>query len=488
MSDSPALAPTDDVPVYDFVVIGGGSAGYAAARTAAGLGLKTAVVEGGRDIGGLCILRGCMPSKTMIESANRFVTLRRAREFGLRAENIRVVPEEVQARKRRLIGEFADYRRGQLEHGKFDFIRGLARFIDAHHLEILPPENPDDVRPVPHRIEARTILVATGSHVADVPVPGLQETGYLTSDEALELEAYPDSIIILGAGAIGLEAAHQFAGLGTQVTVIQRCGQIMRGTDEDVAGALQAGLTNQGIRFQCSTNLLRVDLDPANGDKRVWFERGGTEHSVAAREILFALGRRPCTRGLELNRAGVEQTRTGGIKVTPDQRSTARHIFAAGDVCGPYEIVHIAIQQAELAARNAARLLGKLDTSPEQIDYRLKLFVLFTDPQMAHVGLSETEAREAGRKFETATYAFADHGKAMVRGETDGLVKLMADRATGEILGASAVGPEAGEIIHEMVVAMHYRATAADLATIPHYHPTLSEIWTYPAEELAARS
>ncbi len=131
--------------------------------------------------------------------------------------------------------------------------------------------------------------------------------------------------------------------------------------------------------------------------------------------------------------------------------------------------------------------LGKLDTSPELIDYRLKLFVLFTDPQMAHVGMSEAEAREAGREIETASYPFADHGKAMVRGETDGLVKLMADRATGEILGASAVGPEAGEIIHELVVAMHYRATAADLASIPHYHPTLSEIWTYPAEELAAR-
>ena len=486
MSDSPAPS-ADAVPVYDFVVIGGGSAGYAAARTAVSLGLKTALVEGGRDIGGLCILRGCMPSKTMIESANRFVTLRRAREFGLRAENIRVVPGEIQARKRRLIGEFADYRRGQLEHGKFDFLRGLARFIDEHHLEILPPENENDIRPVPPRIEARTVLVATGSHVADVQVPGLPETGYLTSDEALELEAYPDSLIVLGAGAIGLEAAHQFAGLGAQVTVIQRCGQIMRGTDEDVAGALQAGLANQGIRFHCNSHLLRAELDPTDGRKRVWFESGGHEHSVAAREILFALGRRPCTRGLELHLAGVEQTKVGGVKVTSEQRSNRRHVFAAGDVCGPYEIVHVAIQQAELAARNAARLLGKLDTSPEQIDYRLKLFVLFTDPQMAHVGLSEAEAREAGREVETATYPFADHGKAMVRGETDGLVKLMADRATGEILGASVVGPEAGEIIHELVVAMHYRATAADLATIPHYHPTLSEIWTYPAEELAAR-
>ena len=486
MSDSPSSVP-DETPVYDFVVIGGGSAGYAAARTAVSLGLKTVLIEGGREVGGLCILRGCMPSKTMIESANRFVTLRRAREFGLRAENIRVVPAEVQARKRRLVGEFAGYRRGQLEHAAFDFVRGMARFVDEHHLEILPPDNDADHPPVPRRIEGKSFLVATGSHVNDVQVPGLEAAGFITSDEALELEAYPESLIVLGAGAIGLEAAHQFAGLGTQVTVIQRGTHVMRGTDEDVAGALQHGLSNQGIRFQCCAHLLRVDLNPSDGSKRVWYEQGGSEHSVCAREILFALGRRPCTRGLELHRAGVEQTKTGGVRVTPEQRSNRRHIFAAGDVCGPYEIVHVAIQQAELAARNAARLLGKLGTSPEQIDYRLKLFVLFTDPQMAHVGLSEAEAREAGIEVNVATYPFADHGKAMVRGETDGLVKLMANRATGEILGASAVGPEAGEIIHELVVAMHYHATAADLAAIPHYHPTLSEIWTYPAEELAAR-
>ncbi len=265
MTDSPAPSATDDVPVYDFVVIGGGSAGYAAARTAVSLGLKTAVVEGGRDIGGLCILRGCMPSKTMIESANRFVTLRRAREFGLRAENIRVVPEEVQARKRRLVGEFAGYRRGQLEHGKFDFIRGLARFIDEHHLEILPPEETRTTS-APSRTASRRAL-SSSPLARTSPTStssGLPEAGFITSDEALELEAYPESLIVLGAGAIGLEAAHQFAGLGTQVTVIQRGTHIMRGTDEDVAGALQTGLANQGIRFHCCAHLLRVELDPSD--------------------------------------------------------------------------------------------------------------------------------------------------------------------------------------------------------------------------------
>ncbi len=485
MSDPASPPPAAAPGSYDFVVIGGGSAGYAAARTATGLGLKTALVEGGKDVGGLCILRGCMPSKTMIESANRFITLRRAHEFGLRAENIRVVGPEVQARKRRLIGEFASYRRGQLEHGDFDYIRGLARFEDEHTLRIHPPDG-EAPQTGPQLLRSRTFLIATGSRVADVPIPGLSEIGYLTSDEALELEEYPRSIIILGAGAIGLEACHQFAGLGTEVTVIQRCGQIMREADADVAGALQQALARQAVRFHCGSHLLRAELD-ADGRKRVWFEHGGAEHSVAAQEIFFALGRTPCTDRLDVARAGVETNKKGGVTVTPDQRTTSRHIFAAGDVTGPYEIVHIAIQQAELAARNAARHLGKLDTSPEEIDYRLKLFVLFTDPQMAHVGLGEKEAAEQGREVVTASYPFADHGKAMVRGETDGLVKLIADRATGEIVGGAAVGPEAGEIIHEVVVAMRYRATAADFAAIPHYHPTLSEIWTYPAEEIAGK-
>lgn len=478
--------PPGDSASYDFVVIGGGSAGYAAARTASGLGLKTALVEGGKDVGGLCILRGCMPSKTMIESANRFVSMRRAREFGLRADNLQVVGPEIQARKKRLVGEFADYRRGQLEYGNFDYIRGLARFVDQHTLRIVPPEG-DAAQTGPHTVQSATFLVATGSQVADVPVPGLCDIGCLDSDTALELEHFPASLIVLGAGAIGLEAAHQFAGLGTAVTVLQRGDHVMRDSDSDVATSLQNALARQGIRFYTGAHLLRADRAP-DGRKRVWFEYGGTEQSAVADEVLFALGRTPCTHSLGVRGVGVNTNKKDSVVVTPDQRSSVPHIFAAGDVTGPYEIVHIAIQQAEIAARNAARHLGKLDTPVEEMDYRLKLFVLFTDPQMAQVGLTEKEAVARGRKIAVASYPFADHGKAMVRGETEGLVKLIADYNTGEILGASAVGPEVGELIHEIVVAMAFHATAAQLAAIPHYHPTLSEIWTYPAEEIAARN
>ena len=316
------MSQTPEIPSYDFVVLGGGSAGFAAARTAAGLGLRTALIEGGREVGGLCILRGCMPSKTMIESANRFISIRRAREFGLRAEDVRVVGPEILARKRRLVREFADYRREQLEHGEFDYFRGRAHFTGEHRVAVRPLEWMESEQPPPAEIEAKTFLIATGSRVADVPVPGLQEIGYLTSDDILELDEYPASMIVLGAGAIGLEACHQLAGLGCEVSVIQRCGQIMRDADEDIANALQRALAAQGVRFHCGSHLVRAELDKSTGQKRVWYERDGELHSHAAQEILFALGRQPCTDSLELHFAGVETAPKGGVKVSADQRAT----------------------------------------------------------------------------------------------------------------------------------------------------------------------
>ena len=460
------------VTLYDFAVIGGGSAGYAAASTAAGLGLKTVVIEGGRKVGGLCILRGCMPSKTLIESANRFLTLRRAAEFGLRAENLSVDMGKISERKERLVGEFADYRRGQLESGRFDFVRGRARFEDAGTLSVEGAG----------RIGARAFLIATGSKVSPVTVPGLAEAGYLDSDAVLELRRIPRSVIVLGGGAVALEFAHFFEGIGTTVTVIQRSGQFLREMDTDIAEALTAGFEKRGLRMFFGTKLLRVERD---GDsKRVFFEQDGMDKSVAAEEIIFTLGRVPELDGLRLERANIALG-NGRLAVDTRQQTNVKHIFAAGDAAGPYEIVHIAIQQGEVAARNAARLLRESPEPFEETDYRLKLSVVFTMPEVAAVGMSEKELSAAGRPFLAAKYPFNDHGKSLVMGETDGFVKLIAAADSREIIGGAAVGPHASELIHEIAVAMQFRATAGDLARIPHYHPTLSEIWTYPAEELA---
>jgi pyruvate/2-oxoglutarate dehydrogenase complex dihydrolipoamide dehydrogenase (E3) component len=461
---------------YDFAVIGGGSAGYAAAATAGRFGLRTICIEGGAEIGGLCILRGCMPSKTILESASRFLTLRRAAEFGLRTGQIGYDAAAIRDRKRRLISEFAGYRQSQLENGKFEFVRAHAQFTSPNELRLVNLQGDETV------VRFRSGLIATGSELNLLEIPGLAQTSFLYSDLALDSEVIPPSIIILGGGAIALEFASFYSSLGSKVTVIQRSAQFLKEADPDVAGALTQALRQHGVEMICDTKLLRVATE--KGEKAVYFVHNGAEHRVAANELFYALGRRPAVGRLNLKAAGVQLSATGAVLVNDQMQTTQPHLFAAGDVAGKYEVVHIAIEQAVLAATNARRLRRGEDLN--RIDYRLHLCAVFSHPQLAFVGLTEREARNQQIPSRVATYPFADHGKSLVRGEPEGFVKLVVHDRTGEILGAAVVGPEAAELIHEIVVAMHFRARASDLASIPHYHPTLSEIWTYPAEELAA--
>ena len=462
---------------YEFVIIGGGSAGYAAARTAHDLGLKTAVIDAAETLGGLCILRGCMPSKTLIESANRNLTLRRAGEFGLSASNLSVYPEKIRERKRFLIGDFAGYRQGQLQDGRFDLIRGRANYVDAQTIRVELNDGGG------RTLSAQTSLVATGSVISRPPIDGLAEAGYLVSDDVLDAAELPESIIVLGGGAIALEMAHYYEGLGVKTTVIQRSPQVLKAEDGDVAKALEGAFIDRGIELYTGTKLIEVRVK--DGNKVVRFEHGGATKSVSADEILQALGRQPNTEGLALESAGVVLDGRH-IRTDEHQAASVPNIFAAGDVAGPHEVVHIAIEQGEAAATNAAIHLGKLEPAKRvAISYDLKLFGVFTEPQVASVGLNEREAKKAGIDVISATYPFDDHGKSMVLGETHGFVKLLADRTTGRMIGGAVVGPEGSELIHEIVVALRYGATAAEFARIPHYHPTLSEIWTYPAEDLA---
>lgn len=462
----------DAMKEYDFVVIGGGSAGFAGARTAADLGLKTVVIEGARELGGLCILRGCMPSKALLESAGRYRAIRNASQFGLSADSHSFDVAEIIARKRRLIADFAGYRGGQLQNGRFDLLRGTAEFSGPHSLVVQMADGAD----IPLR--AGAILIATGSAPSTPPVPGLAEAAPLTSDDLLDRESIPESLIVLGGGPVALEMASYCRAFGSRVTIIQRSPQILRGTDRDSADALADGLRQDGIEIFTGTKLLRIEK--SGNRKRIIFRHENQEMTVEGAEILNALGRHAVTPiGLPVDQCD------GKIVVNLSQQTSQPHIFAAGDICSPLEVVHIAIQQGEVAARNAAKLLAARREPMETMDYRLKLFAVFTEPGFACVGASEEELSSADIPFATAKYPFDDHGKSLVMGETHGFVKLIAHTRTGEILGASIVGPEAAELIHEIVVAMRFHATAADLAATPHYHPTLSEIWTYPAEELA---
>ena len=459
---------------YDFAVIGGGSAGYAAARTAAGLGLKTVVIDGAEELGGLCILRGCMPSKTLIETANAALKVRHAVEFGVEAELKAVDTAAVRRRKRGLIGDFAGYRQEQLADGRFVLLRGTAAFLGPHELRVILREGGGLLA-----VRVKSVLIATGSVIAWPEVPGLREAEVWTSDTVLDAEVVPASFVVLGGGAIALEMAHYLEGIGRTVTVIQRSVQLLREMDPDVADVVQKSFSER-MTVHTGTTLKRVERTPEG--KRVVFEKDGKVQAAEAGEVLLALGRRAAVDGLALEAADVELAK-GNVRVSKTMQTSAPHIFAAGDVCGEAEVVHVAIQQGELAARNAARLL-RSEGGLEEMDYRLKLFGVFTEPQVAAVGMNEADAVASGRPWKAASYPFNDHGKSMVMGQLEGFVKMIADTETGEILGASVVGPEAVELIHEVCVAMHFRCTASEFARIPFYHPTLSEIWTYPAEDL----
>jgi pyruvate/2-oxoglutarate dehydrogenase complex dihydrolipoamide dehydrogenase (E3) component len=465
---------------YDFAVIGGGSAGYAAAAAAARLGLRTCCIEGGKDLGGLCILHGCMPSKTLLESANRFRTLRRADEFGLRTGKIGYSAESIIQRKRRFVEGFAAYRAEQLRQGRFQFIRGKAQFLDPHRLRIQHLRAGGESSGRTSELAMRTALIATGSEIDVIDLPGLSEAGFLTSDSALDVESIPSSCVILGGGAIALEFAHYYESFGSRVTIIQRSRQLLKEADADVAEALTEAYRHRGMDIYCGTKLLGVTR---NGQRTVHFEQDGTRQAGSGEELFYALGRRPTTAHLGLPEAGVQQDGRGAVGVMPSMQTTQPNLFAAGDVTGTWEVVHLAIEQGVLAAHNAFRLLqGK---PLQSVDNRLKLFAMFSEPQVAFVGLTEREAAAEGLAVRRASYPFSDHGKALVHGEPEGFVKLLCVADTGEIVGGAVVGPAASELIHEITVAMHFRATAAQLASIPHYHPTLSEIWTYPAEALA---
>ncbi len=463
---------------YDYVVIGGGSGGYAAARTASALGLKTAVIDSAKELGGLCILKGCMPSKALIESANRSRAIRHGKKFGLSVNDLEVDIQTIIKRKEFLIDDFASYRKAQLESGKFDLYRGHGRFLDIHTLEVTTPNGGTQ------NLSFRSACIATGSVVQEVPIPGLKETGFWISDDILNASELPGSVIVLGGGAIALEMACYLEGLGRQVTVIQRSSQLIRGFDRDVADALKQALEDRpNLDIFVETSITEVKVN-SKGQKQVVFQHSDQSRSVSADEILQALGRKPNTARLNIEACGIELNQTGHIACNSFQQTNVPHIFAVGDVCGPHEVVHVAIEQGEKASKNAAVLLGVHNGEKLAMDYRLKLFGIFTDPQVAMVGLTEIEAKEKGIVTKTASHPFDDHGKSMIMDEIHGFVKLLADSSTGKLLGGAVVGPEAVELIHEIVVAMKFGATASEFLEIPHYHPTLSEIWTYPAEDL----
>ena len=468
-AEDDAVSATRNPFDYDVAILGGGSAGYAAARTAAAAGLRTVLLEGGAEVGGLCILRGCMPTKALLHAAEVLHRARHAEPWGIRAVNVGFDFAKVMARKNALIEDFAKDRREQLAHGKFTFIRAQASFRDPHSVAL------SNAGP----LSAAHFVIATGSTFAPPPLPQLRELGYLTSDDALNLTRLPSSLIVLGGGAVAVEWTQFFARFGVRVTLVQRSVHLLRGFDTEAAVEIEKVLVREGVEVFTDTQLTDARRDSQG--KTLSFLHHGQPVSVSAEELLVALGRVPHTATLELEKAGVA-TESGRVVANAEMQTSAPHIYTAGDCTGPHEIVHLAVQQGEIAAHNIAH-----PDAPRRMDDRLLLTVIFTEPQIAFVGLTEKSATSRGIAYLTARYPFAEHGKSLIMEARDGYVKLLADPKSGEILGGACVGPSGGELIHEVVVALAKRMTVHELAALPHYHPTLAEIWTYPAEALAGQ-
>lgn len=453
---------------HDIVVIGGGSAGYAAARTAREAGADVALVDRG-PLGGLCILRGCMPTKAILRSADIAALMRRGPEFGLAPVDVRASLSAIIDRKDRLIREFADYRIQQLRDPAYTLYEAPASFLSPHLIQVGTGQ-----------IAAKAFIIATGSIPREDIIPGLKSGACLTSDTLLERREQPESLVVLGAGPVGLEFAQFFARIGTTVTIIQRSAQVLSHLDADVGEALGAALEQEGLTVMRGTELHRVVMAAGRPVVEVSYQR--KEQAVTGGLVLNALGRVPNIAGLNLSAAGVA-VHEGRVVVDSAMRTSQPHIFAAGDVTNLYDVVHVAIQQGELAGWNACHP----EQAPKCFDDRLVTEVIFTDPQVAVVGLTEKACQRRGIAYLASSYPFADHGKAMCLGAAHGFVKLVAEPATGALLGAQIVGPEAGELIHELIAVMYYRGTVHDLLRMPHYHPTLAEIITYPAESIAER-
>jgi pyruvate/2-oxoglutarate dehydrogenase complex dihydrolipoamide dehydrogenase (E3) component len=455
---------------YDFVAIGGGSAGYNAARVAASLGRRVAIIDSARKLGGLCILRGCMPSKTLIYSAEVLHLAQNAGTFGLRVKGATANMRAMHARKIRIIEGFADDRIKHLKSGPFDLIRGPAHFLDAHTVQIGKGR----------KITSRHFLIGTGSRVSVPPIPGLSEVSFWTSDDVLELNFKPKSVIILGGGIVACELAQFMRRIGTQVSLIQRSAHILRGHSVESSAVVKRAFEDEGIEVITDTQIQEVRSH--RGRFSVSFKRKGRIHTRTADHLLNALGREPMTSSLSLAAAGVRTEPNGKIIANRWQQTSAPNIYAAGDCCGPHEIVHVAIQQAELAARHSARLKGLKPVSEASL-----LSVAFTDPQVASIGWGERDLLAKGVKYLSATHPFYDHGKSIVMNANYGFVRVLAEPKTGRILGCEIVGKDAGELIHCFTGPITMRATVHDMLRAPWYHPTLSEVVTYPMEEIAEK-
>ncbi|OOG22688.1 pyridine nucleotide-disulfide oxidoreductase [Thioalkalivibrio denitrificans] len=439
----------------ELVIIGGGPGGLVVASVAGQLGIRTTLIERGPELGGDCLHTGCVPSKTLIHTAKVASLMRRAAEFGLPAVGPEVNFAAVMDRVRSVVDTIQAHDDPERFRGYgVDVVFGEARFIGPRELMV------ND-----RRIRGRRFVIATGSRPSVPPVPGLEEAGYLTSDTIWSLRELPRRLAVLGAGPIGLELAQAFARLGSEVTLLEMAPRLLPAEDAEIAQMLQGHLAHEGIRIMTGVEVTRVSRDASAVSLHV--RDGENTMTAEADTLLVAAGRRPDLEALNLDAAGVEHTRTG-ITVDNRLRTSARHIFACGDCCGPWPFTHMAEYQAGIVISNAVFRL------PRRADYRVVPRVTYCDPELARVGLSETEAREQGIDVQVLRFPFGQVDRALTEGETTGEARLVVRK--GRLLGATLLGPHAGELIHELVLAMKARIPISRISSTIHAYPTLAQI------------
>ncbi|KAF8178945.1 dihydrolipoyl dehydrogenase [Pholiota molesta] len=454
---------------YDVVVIGGGPGGYVAAIKAAQLGLRTACVEKRGALGGTCLNVGCIPSKAMLNNSHHYHQAKH--DFARRGIDATVtlnLPKMLEAKTTAVTGLTKGVEM-LFRQNKVDYIKGAASFLSSTRLAIAPsaeaPEN------TPTEVEARNIIIATGSEVA--PFPGgaitIDEEQIVSSTGALELKEVPKKMVVIGGGIIGLEMGSVWSRLGAEVTVVEFLGAIGGvGVDEEVAKSFQRILSKQGLKFKMNTKVLSAE----KRDGKVYLEaeaaKGGKPETLEADVVLVAVGRRPFTEGLNLEAAGVEMDNRGRIVIDDQFTTSQKNIKCIGDVTFGPMLAHKAEEEGIAAVEF-------IKSGHGHVNYAAIPSVVYTHPEVAWVGKTEQELKAEGVKYKIGKFSFAANSRAKTNLDTEGFVKILVEAETDRILGAHIIGPNAGEMIAEAVLALEYGASSEDVARTTHAHPTLSE-------------
>ena len=448
----------------DIAVIGGGPGGYVSAIRAAQLGAKVILVEED-ELGGTCLNRGCMPTKALLKGVEFLDLAKKGKNYGIDFGEVKVDFSRLNSRKNTIVKTLVGGVTNILKSYSVEVLKGMGKLISPGQIEVILPSGRMNV-------EAKKIILATGSVCSTLPIRGIESNGVINSDDALELTEIPKSLVIIGGGIIGVEFANIFSKLGTAVTIIELMPQIIPTEDNDVAATLENSLKRGGVKTFTNASVSRIE-ESQEGCDVFFLSKEGNEQKISSQMVLVAVGRKPYTSSLDLEKAGVK-TEKGKILANSRMETNIDNIYAIGDVLGKIMLAHVAMEEGTVAAENA---LGKT----VEMDYRSVPRCIYTSPEIAAVGITEKDAKDKGMKVKTGKFPFSASGKAAIVGEREGFVKIISDEKNEAILGVQIIGPGATDLIAEGVLAIAKDVTVRELASTIHAHPTLSE----PVKEAA---